>query len=246
MFAFREAQRRDPGFRPPVGRVPLRAMELWEQARAMGLEPELLPGIETAGTLTVLTEPRGATVYVAGQLRGEAPVEVSGLAADNHRVTIIMDGYATYTNVVALAPGLPELVEVELERQGGGGWWRWAAIAGGGAAATALLLPRNEPPVPVLNISPSGTGMAGLTEYVFDGSGSSDPNSGDRLTYSWDFGDGSRASGARATHLYDAPGQLRRQADCERYKRGGRNARRRHRLSESRRRNFCLWKPRPE
>ena len=205
MFAFREAQQRDPELRPSVSEFPRRVVDLWEQAEAMEPEPDLLAGIAPAGTLTVITEPQGATVYVAGEMRGEAPVEVSGLAADNHRVTIIMDGYATYTNVVALAPGLPELVDVELERQAGAGWWKWAAVAGGGAAAAALLVPRNEPPVARLgSITPQGTGMAGLTEYRFS-SASSDPD-GDTLTYSWNFGDGSSSSGATATHVYETPG----------------------------------------
>jgi hypothetical protein len=38
------------------------------------------------------------------------------------------------------------------------------------------------------------------------GAGSSDPDRGDALTYSWTFGDGGAASGADASHAYAAPG----------------------------------------
>ncbi|HET9251863.1 MAG TPA: PKD domain-containing protein [Candidatus Eisenbacteria bacterium] len=40
----------------------------------------------------------------------------------------------------------------------------------------------------------------------FDGTGSSDPDAGQTLSYSWDFGDGSSASGATAAHAYGIPG----------------------------------------
>ena len=76
-----------------------------------------------------------------------------------------------------------------------------AAVAG--VAVTREAAPA--PPVAALRITPSGLGMAGLTEYRFDGTGSSDPNE-DVLTYSWDFGDGSRGTGVTATHVYEAPG----------------------------------------
>ena len=62
--------------------------------------------------------------------------------------------------------------------------------------------PRTDAPVATLSITPTGAGRAGLTEYRFDGSGSSDPDQ-DSLTYSWDFGDGARGSGVIATHVYD-------------------------------------------
>jgi len=40
----------------------------------------------------------------------------------------------------------------------------------------------------------------------FDATKSSDPN-GDKLTYEWDFGDGSTGTGPTPTHIYDEPGK---------------------------------------
>ncbi|HLL54655.1 MAG TPA: PKD domain-containing protein, partial [Myxococcaceae bacterium] len=42
----------------------------------------------------------------------------------------------------------------------------------------------------------------------FDATGSNDPD-GERLTYHWDFGDGSRAEGARVSHPYLKPGRYK-------------------------------------
>ena len=220
-FAFLEAQRHDPQFRPTAAQFPRRVIRLWEEASTMEVEAESRVGGEAAGTLTVITEPAGATVYVAGRPRGETPVEVAGLSAGEHRVTIVRDGYINNSRVLALAPNSAERLSVELTAAaaggsaaalqedsgegGGGGWWKWAALAGGGGAAAFLLLPKNKPPVAALNISPSGSGMAGVTNYRFDGGGSSDPDN-DQLTYSWNFGDGSSGSGVNARHVYDSPG----------------------------------------
>ena len=82
-------------------------------------------------------------------------------------------------------------------------------VAGGvGAAVAGVAITGDGPPAPpvaALRVTPSGVGMAGLTEYRFDGSGSSDPNQ-DALTYMWDFGDGGRDSGVTTTHVYAAAG----------------------------------------
>lgn len=63
----------------------------------------------------------------------------------------------------------------------------------------------NQPPVAVASATPR-SGPAPLL-VSFDGSQSSDPNAGDTLTYSWNFGDGSAlGSGATTTHSYASTG----------------------------------------
>ena len=77
-----------------------------------------------------------------------------------------------------------------------------AAVAGGGGTDGGT--PQN-PPTAALSISPTGTGMAGATQYRFDAGGSSDPDR-DTLTFTWDFGDGSQGMGVTTTHAYAAGG----------------------------------------
>ena len=77
-----------------------------------------------------------------------------------------------------------------------------------GAAVAGVAVARDAapaPPVAALRITPNGLGMAGLTQYRFDASGSSDPNR-DALRYSWEFGDGGRGTGGTVTHVYEAAG----------------------------------------
>jgi PKD repeat protein len=68
-------------------------------------------------------------------------------------------------------------------------------------------VPENNPPTAAIAASPS-TGVAPLT-VTFDGSGSSDPDAGDTLTYVWAFGDGSgpvETAIPSTTHIYAAAG----------------------------------------
>jgi hypothetical protein len=61
----------------------------------------------------------------------------------------------------------------------------------------------NRPPVAVVGGPYSGTvGQA----ILFDGTGSSDPDAGQTLSYAWNFGDGSTASSATASHAYGVAG----------------------------------------
>jgi len=69
-------------------------------------------------------------------------------------------------------------------------------------AAGCSTTPGGTPPVAVMSATPD-TGIAPLT-VSFNSAGSNDPD-GSITSYAWDFGDGSTATGATATHNYLDP-----------------------------------------
>ncbi len=78
---------------------------------------------------------------------------------------------------------------------------------GGGYVAGRAVLPSemaNRPPVVAVGVEPEGKAIANVTTLRFS-AGATDPD-GDSLTYSWDFGDGSSATGAATSHVYAREG----------------------------------------
>jgi hypothetical protein len=88
-----------------------------------------------------------------------------------------------------------------------------AACSGGGYGGSTATPAPTPPPPPVANRAPvasftvTSTTVTAGSALAFDATGSSDPN-GDALTYSWDFGDGSRGGGATLAHLYATAGSF--------------------------------------
>ncbi len=68
----------------------------------------------------------------------------------------------------------------------------------------SLQRPEQAPSPPVELATPGGA----CNTFTFDASGSHDPDH-DPLTFSWDFGDGATAEGARVTHRYAGAGDYR-------------------------------------
>jgi PKD repeat protein len=83
----------------------------------------------------------------------------------------------------------------------------YTTYANGGQVRRIAFTAQNQAPMAVLSADIT-SGTAPLT-VSFDGSGSSDPDLGDTLTYRWDFGDGStpiETTNATATHEYSTAG----------------------------------------
>lgn len=91
--------------------------------------------------------------------------------------------------------------------------WTENQTASRSMSLTSVLYPGNLGPSTVTNNSPTAvmaapspaTGPVGST-FTFDGTGSTDPDAGDILTYAWNFGDGATGAGATATHSYATAG----------------------------------------
>ena len=79
--------------------------------------------------------------------------------------------------------------------------WKWSTTLTPGAA-NKITLPNQKP-----NANAGENKEANVGESViFDGSDSFDPD-GDTLSFTWDFGDGTKASGNKVTHSYSKAGK---------------------------------------
>lgn len=177
------------------------------------------------GGLSVVTDPAGASVYINGESKGVTPLQIDGIAAGDHRVTVVKDGYLENSRVVRVEAGQKRAVELQLtssagqprhaaqiEPAGGGDGgvptWVWiAAAAGGGTAAYFALRETNQVPTGgSVSITPS-TGLQAAQSFAISSQGASDPD-GDTLTYSWDLGDGATATGQNVSKVYNNAGSF--------------------------------------
>lgn len=182
-----------------------------------------------ASGLTVASQPP-ATLVVDGEPRGETPITLEGLTPGEHRIHLVKTGYQTLAETVDLAPGHTETVSFALQPRSAaagtgdekdpaaapkekgkkkGSKLKWivpsVVVAGGGTAAAVVVANKNTGPKAGLTVTPTGAGMVGATTFRFDGGQSSDPD-GDRLTYAWNFGDGTTGTGQSASHMYSKAG----------------------------------------
>jgi hypothetical protein len=189
------------------------------------------PASPAAGSLAVSTVPSGAAVYVDGELQGAAPLSLD-LTPGDHRVRLVKQGYLENSRLVDLRSGRADRLTVSLtpvghaapapraqvedeyleqDSDGGGGGKKLLFLGLGAAAAGAgayvLLRDTNEPPVAgSVSVDPA-VALAAVTTVTLSVTGATDPD-GDSLTYSWDLGDGSTATGQQVNHTYASEGSF--------------------------------------
>ncbi len=134
----------------------------------------------TYGRVTVNSTPGGALIRIDGEYAGYTP-RTMFVEEGFHRFSVSKSGYQEWNAAVFVIGGLTRTIHVDLQS----------------------LAPSNTPPTALFSASPSTPAVG---EWVqFDASGSVDPD-GTIATYSWDFGNGSTASGSSAWQRFTSAG----------------------------------------
>lgn len=75
-------------------------------------------GAATDGALSIHSEPAGAAVYVNGRFIGQTPLTVPALAAGDHRVRIVKDGYLENSRIIRVTAGRAKTLQLRLTSRG--------------------------------------------------------------------------------------------------------------------------------
>jgi hypothetical protein len=81
--------------------------------------PSLPARAQAGGTLSVISDPPGALVYVDGREAGKTPAEVTGLSEGDHRIRIALDGYLENSQTITIIPNKPSTLRVRLTSRTG-------------------------------------------------------------------------------------------------------------------------------
>src|SRR5262245_48547341 len=152
---------------------------------------------ESTGVLSIVSDPAGAVAYVDGRVIGQTPIDVPRLAAGDHRVRLIKEGYLENGRIVTVARGTRQTLQVRMtghsvaasapapasaeQVTGGSGGsnkkWLYIGIAGGAAAVAAVALAggNSAPTVGEVRASPT-TGLAASTAIQFTASATDKDN----------------------------------------------------------------------
>jgi hypothetical protein len=186
-------------------------------------------GATPAGiTLAVNTDPEGATIYIDDGEQGQTPLTLTDLEPGLHNIRVVKKGYIARERNIDLKAGQTASIEFAMtplthaeppsptsrplpqaqpQKKGVNKLLIGGIALGAVALGTGVMLAtKNSPPVAgTIGVTPSGKGMAGMTEYVFSATGASDPDK-DSLTYAWEFGDGGTSAEQAPRHVYETAG----------------------------------------
>jgi len=99
---------------------PLEAKPQQQQQQQQQQTVIVMPGAggaaKTFGTLTIITTPAQAEVFVDGTFVATTPVSSLQLEAGLHKIEIRKSGYKTWARTMQLLPNSPVKIEVELEK----------------------------------------------------------------------------------------------------------------------------------
>lgn len=128
-----------------------------------------------SGILLVNSSPQGASVTIDGAPSGATPAQIP-LSPGTHSVELSLSGYQATTRQVTIVAGQTTQLYVPL-----------------------LPVVANRPPVAVFTASPPNPVVG--QSVLFNATGSYDPD-GSIVSYTWDYGDGTGASGPIVSHSY--------------------------------------------
>jgi PKD repeat protein len=133
----------------------------------------------STGTLHVSSSPSGATISLDGAVVGNTPRQIT-VAAGIHTVSFLLSGFQPVTRQVNVEAGRTTTVNI-------------------------ALVPEvsNRPPISAFALDPPSP--VASQPVFFDASASYDPD-GYIVSFMWDFGDGTGASGPIVTHVYPNTG----------------------------------------
>ena len=72
--------------------------------------------VRGSATLTILTEPPMAKVYLDGELKGDSPLTIEDISAGKHTLELRKDGYVVHTEIIDLSSDDPVVLERTLRK----------------------------------------------------------------------------------------------------------------------------------
>jgi len=142
---------------------------------------EIVSGTPPAyASLTITSDPAGATITLDGTYAGYTP-RTMFVEQGFHRISITKPGYQPYNVMIFILGGRNRTINATL----------------------TPLAPTNAPPSASFSYYPPAPMVYSTVQ--FDGTGSTDSD-GTIVSYSWNFGDGSTATGPFVSHTFFYPG----------------------------------------